>query len=88
MSGADNVQIVVSGADLKEFGQFLISEASKKVEDEESYLSVDETSSILKVNRSTLYRWHQSGYLIPSKVGSKSVYKMSDVKGILNNNQA
>lgn len=85
MSGTPNVQIVVSGADLKEFGQFLINEASKVTEKDESYLSVDEASSILKVNRSTLYRWQLSGYLTPSKVGSRSVYKMSDVKNLLNN---
>ena len=80
-----NVQVVVSIADLKEFALELINENQKELETkpDEEYLSVDETSSMLQVKRTTLWRWNKTGYLCPIKVGGKPKYKKSDIKLIL-----
>ena len=36
------------------------------------------------VDRSTLWRWAKTGYLIPAEVGGKRLYKQSDIDIILN----
>lgn len=51
--------------------------------DEETYLTTDKTADILGVDRSTLWRWKKSGYLIPIEVGGRRKYKESDIKRIL-----
>ena len=84
LSGA-NVSIVVTPADLKEFAVSLIQETlAMKPEEKpaEQYLSPDETATLLKVSKNTLWRWSKSGYLSPIKVGRKSVYTLSEINQI------
>ena len=38
---------------------------------------------ILGVTRTTLFRWEKSGYLVPVRIGSKRMYKISDLEAIL-----
>ena len=38
---------------------------------------------ILTVSRNTLYRFEKSGYLVPVRIGSKRMYKISDLEAIL-----
>jgi excisionase family DNA binding protein len=88
--GANNIQVVVSLADLNEFFEEKISEAvaSRGQEKEEKYLSVDEVCEALKVSSNTLWRWNKNGYLKPNKVGRKSVYLLSDIDRLRKNNRA
>ena len=39
---------------------------------------------IVSVTRNTLYRWEKIGYLIPVRIGSKRMYRISDLEAILN----
>lgn len=88
--GANNIQVVVSLADLNEFFEEKISEAvaSRGQVKEEKYLSVDEVCEALKVSSNTLWRWNKNGYLKPNKVGRKSVYLLSDIDRLRKNNRA
>ena len=85
--GANNIQVIVSLADLNEFFEEKISEAvaSRGQEKEEKYLSVDEVCEALKVSSNTLWRWNKNGYLKPNKVGRKSVYLLSDIDRLRKN---
>ena len=38
---------------------------------------------IMSVSRNTFYRWEKSGYLVPVRIGSKRMYKISDLEAIL-----
>ncbi len=79
-SGA-NVQLVINAIDLKEaFLQW--SEEIKQsgpIQQEETYLSANETAHKLGVDLSTLWRWDKSGYLRKIKIGNKTRYRESDV---------
>ena len=50
----------------------------------ETYLSADYVAKMIGVDRSTLWRWAQSEYLVPIKVGGKIRYKRSDIDKIIN----
>jgi excisionase family DNA binding protein len=83
-SGA-NVTITLTPTDLQEFGMALISEAVEqrnKLNVPETYLTVSEAAKTLGITASTLWRWGKDGYLKPVKIGSKSRYKLSDIKKI------
>ncbi len=83
-SGA-NVQLVINALDLKElFLEWQAEvEANKVKEKEETYKTVEEAAAILHRDRSSLWRWAKSGYLVPIKVGAKSFYRMSDIKKLM-----
>lgn len=83
-SGA-NVQLVINALDLKElFLEWQAEvEANKVKEKEETYKTVEEAAAILRRDRSSLWRWAKSGYLVPIKVGAKSFYRMSDIKKLM-----
>ena len=83
-SGA-NVQLVINALDLKElFLEWQAEvEANKVIEKEETYKTVEEAAAILHRDRSSLWRWAKSGYLVPIKVGAKSFYRMSDIKKLM-----
>ena len=89
-SGAD-VTINVKSSDLKEFGRYLIDTATQETkerirEDEEDILlTVDEVMKRLGIkDRTTLWRWHKKGYLVPVKAGKKLLYRLSQIDHILN----
>ena len=76
-----NVQLVINALELKEaFLQWSEELKSQhQVQNEESYLSAQETADKLGVDVSTLWRWDKSGYLKKIKVGKKIRYRESDV---------
>ena len=77
MAIGTNVQLVVTLADLKElFLEWQAEvEANKVKEKEETYKTVEEAAAIpVHRDRSSLWRWAKSGYLVPIKVGAKSFY--------------
>ncbi len=85
MSGNVNVQFSVTGKDLREFGESLIRKAVEQFapQKEEKYLKIAEVTTMLKVDRSTLYCWDKKNYLKPVRVGGKPRYKLSDVEAIM-----
>lgn len=50
---------------------------------EEEFLSIEQASNILKVDRSTLWHWDKEGYLKKIYIGGKPRYKRSDIDRIL-----
>lgn len=87
-SGA-NVSITVSATDLLQFADHLIHSAKEELEstilakNKETYVTPDEAKVQLHVDRSTLWRWAKTGYLIPVEVGGKRLYKQSDIDSLL-----
>lgn len=74
-------------SDLIECNKQLICEArtlekEKQQKPQELFLTVSETAQLLKVNKSTLWRWNKRGYLKPVPIGGKRVYKVSDIEKI------
>lgn len=86
MRNQNNVQLVVSAADLKEAILEWTQEMQAKIKDasSEGTLTVPEVKSILGISDQTLWRWQESGYLVPFKIGRKRHYRKSDIDKILN----
>ena len=88
-SGA-NVSITIGTNDLFQFANHLIRSTKEELEnailakERETYVTTDEAKDQLRVDRSTLWRWSKTGYLIPIEVGGKRLYKQSDIDTILN----
>lgn len=88
-SGA-NVSITVATNDLLQFANHLIRSTKEELENsiltqkDDPLVTPDEVTKILHVDRSTLWRWAKTGYLIPIEVGGKRFYKQSDIDNILN----
>lgn len=51
---------------------------------DEEFLTANQTADFLKVDKSSLWRFEKSGYLVPVRVGSKRMYRISDLEAILN----
>lgn len=78
-----SVTVAVTPTDLKEFALYLIDEAKKMAKGEErpeTYLTANEVSERLNVSKNTLWRWRKENYLVPSKVGNRSYYRLSDIE--------
>ena len=84
------VSITVGTNDSLQFANHLIRSTKEELEStilakqKETYVTPDEASVQLRVDRSTLWRWAKTGYLIPVEVGGKRLYKQSDIDIILN----
>mgnify|MGYP000287141716 CR=1 FL=1 len=85
-----NVSIMIGTNDLLQFANHLIRTTKEELEStilakkKEMYVTPDEAKVQLRVDRSTLWRWAKTGYLIPIEVGGKRLYKQSDIDIILN----
>ena len=72
-----NVSITIGTNDLMQFANHLIRSTKEELENtilakkKETYVTPDEVSVQLRVDRSTLWRWAKTGYLIPIEVGGK-----------------
>nr|WP_320060035.1 helix-turn-helix domain-containing protein [uncultured Bacteroides sp.] len=88
-SGA-NISITVGTNDLLQFADHLISSTKKELEasisakKKENYVTPDNAGKQLHVDRSTLWRWSKTRYLVPIEVGGKRLYKQSEIDAILN----
>lgn len=90
-SGAD-ITLTIKSSDLKEFADCLVNrtvEAIKEsfIKQEDDYITIPETSRLLHVDKSTLWRWAKNGYLTPVEIGARRLYRKSDVSALLNNNE-
>ncbi len=80
--------------ELVEANNLLIAEVKQQLEqtiaDEkaETYPSREKVMEILDVSQATMWRWAKSGLLVPINVGGKRRYRMSDVKRILEGDNA
>lgn len=80
--------------ELVEANTLLIAETKRELEQTiadqkaETYPSRDKVMEILGVSSATLWRWQKVGYLVPLNVGGKRRYRMSDVKRILEGDNA
>lgn len=87
-SGAD-ITLTIKSSDLKEFADCLVKKTAGVIKEsfinqEEDYLTIPETSRLLHVDKSTLWRWAKNGYLTPVEVGARRLYRKSDVDMLLN----
>ena len=88
-TGNANIKLEITGEDLRNFSEELISRAVNEVamvmqdNKEDCLLTKEETKKRLGVCDATLWHWDKKGYLKPVKVGSKVKYRESDVKKIL-----
>lgn len=84
-----SISITIELNDLLLFADHLIESAKKEWEatiaakKAETYVSPAEVSQLLHVDKSTLWRWAKTGYLVPVEVGGKRLYKQSDLDKIL-----
>ncbi|MDR1562296.1 MAG: DNA-binding protein [Dysgonamonadaceae bacterium] len=82
-----NIVISLTGEQLNDFANRILDGARSIYEKEEQpaeqYLTRKRTAKTLSVDLSTLWRWHKENYLRSIEVGGKRMYRMSDVKKIL-----
>jgi hypothetical protein len=89
-----DMMVSVKLSDLVEANTLLIAEAKNELEqmiadqNAETYPSREKVMEILDVSQATLWRWQKSGYLVPLNVGGKRRYRMSDIKRILEGDNA
>jgi excisionase family DNA binding protein len=87
------LNITVKAKELIEIVEYTIMRTRKETEQQaanirkETYLSRDEVADMLRVDKSTLWRWNRDNYLIHIEVGGKRRYRMSEVKRILGENR-
>ena len=78
------VNITVTPLELKEFALTIIDKAkAMKATERENYLTAKETAEKLGVTTNTLWRWQKTNYLVPVKVGSKPLYKESEINKLM-----
>lgn len=80
----------MKASDLVEANKRLIKEVRTSLEEEirteldDKYLSREEVAKMLNVTLPTLWRWEKVGYLKPSHMGGKVLYRLSEVRNIMN----
>ena len=86
---APAISITITAEELKEFATQLIAETKQQLEQEVSdnkavtYLSGENVMDMLKISKSTLWRWKQRGYLIPVRIGGNDRYLSTDIDRLL-----
>lgn len=84
-----DMTIAVKLNDLVEFGNILISNVKSELEqtiadqNAETYLSSNKVMEMIGISTTTLWRWQNTGYLVPINVGGKRRYRKSDVMRII-----
>ena len=53
----------------------------KTIKDE--FLTANQTADFLNVTLNTLYRWEKRGYLVPTRIGARRLYRIEDLNKIL-----
>ena len=81
--------ITISGEELKEFIEGVMADARLRAESEikakqsEECIDKEEVKTLLRVCDTTLWKWAKRGKLVPQKVGSRNIYRKSDVLAVL-----
>lgn len=90
LEAGNGVYIVIKASELKEVFQEFVqimreSEEEKRAYEEElATVTREDAMRIFHRSYSTLLRWEKTGYLEPVKIGKTPLYKMSDIKKVLN----
>lgn len=82
LESGQNVQLVISAIDLKEFAVTLMDEAkatTPKPKERERAYTPAEFAKKHNVDKSTLWRWCKAGILTPTRIGGKVFYYESDL---------
>ena len=80
----DKVMYLIDSSELetvvrKIFQEVLENREHKK---EDKLFTKAEAAELLSVDRTTLWRWEKAKYLVPVRIGSKAMYKQSDIEGL------
>ena len=81
-----SVFVMATADDLSDFAKSLIKATLKLQEEKQkpdTLVSRKQTAERLNVDYSSLWRWQKLGYLKPTRVGGKVMYKESDIQRIL-----
>ena len=93
-SQGSNVILQVSADDLRNVMRDFYNEEKERTEEairkhrEIPNIDRKEASKILGVSLATLWHWAKSGYLTPVKIGTKVLYKASDIEEIMTTKQS
>lgn len=83
-----SITVSVTLSDLKEFARTVIKETmlvKQQTDVRDELMTLDEAARYLHVTKCTLWRWRKGGYLHPSsKIGTRLMYKKTDLDEILN----
>lgn len=88
-----DLNITINVGQLIEAIDYCILKTRRELEEElaiqrsESYFSAEKVCDMLDINMTTLWRWAKKDYLIPTKVGGKRRFKLSEVKAKLERGQ-
>lgn len=90
LSSGIEMNITFKASDLREFAEHLVKQTVKELKNsvskaDEGYLTIDETATLLHINKNTLWRWNKSGYLKHIEAGGRRLYRKSDVYELLKN---
>lgn len=83
------ISITINGSELTKAFTTLIDSAIDKYKreveanPEDILYSIKQVCEILSVDKSTLWRWQQSGYLVPTKIGDLPRYRKSQIDELL-----
>ena len=87
--GTPGVMLVVSAADLKNVVDDMCRAHDRRTADklasqrERPTMTRTEAAQALNITLSTLWRWDKMGYLNPVRIGSKVLYRASDIESML-----
>ncbi len=79
--GRDDLEEILNGIVDSRMAQFF--ERKKAEANADKLLTPKEVTEILGVNLTTLWRWHNEGYLVKVYIGDKPRYRQSDIDRIL-----
>lgn len=82
MKIGNNVSVMVTPVDLKNFALQVVAEYTKVVPKEEKAYTRRQFAERKGVSLGTLWRWEQAGILTPMRVGGKVWYRDSDLKEV------
>ena len=91
-SGTPGVIIAITTDQLKEAMAYFYEESQERTQKaieankEKPTITREEAAEMLNVTVQTLWRWAKSGYLTPVKIGTKVLYRYSDIEKMLTKN--
>lgn len=89
LKNGGNLILQITADDLRSVMKSFYDDERKREEDslrklsEKPTLSRKDASKMLGVSLATLWKWAKDGYLKPVKIGTKVMYKRSDVEALL-----
>ena len=79
--GKDDLEDIINGIVDTQMQRFF--DQKKKEAEADHLITPKEASEQLDVNLTTLWRWHNEGYLVKIYIGNKPRYKQSDIDRLL-----